>query len=438
MTEKKVKKEIVFKEKVDTTHQKDVISLVEKKLIFFHDVIQKTIIHVQKIKTKECLLVSDVNNCLILLNGLIDKIKEIQNNITNYSTDVIVNKLQIVNNDMSGILKNYGTESLEDFMIVCFGNSQFNLSSIENERFNLLKKYFHPVSYKVITSGKKNDSDENTVVSKEEFIEEKPEKRNTRQNVSDDFLIEKASNLDCFDVNANTKSFFMRVYGIKLYASNSQLKKNIMITGYVDDLVLHFLDNKFIKNCIEQINNNLPSNTEYQIESFKKFITSLTLKDFLIYNCTNIYGKYAGYLNQIALLKQRSISQNIKDFTLGDLFLKRQTLMQLLIFSDSPDNQYLAYLLFDLLSNDVNGSVDTLEQTLLMDSFPWSIREYFRDAMKKTIQYTNDLSNFDINKIPLEQQICLLKAPDSVKEKAMIKLKEVKAKSEDSGSKSRQ
>jgi ATP-dependent Lon protease len=58
--------------------------------------------------------------------------------------------------------------------------------------------------------------------------------------------------------------------------------------------------------------------------------------------------------------------------------------------------------------------------------------------MKKTIQYTNELSNFDINKIPLEQQICLLKASDSVKEKAMMKLKEVKAKSEDSGSKARQ
>jgi ATP-dependent Lon protease len=58
--------------------------------------------------------------------------------------------------------------------------------------------------------------------------------------------------------------------------------------------------------------------------------------------------------------------------------------------------------------------------------------------MKKTVQYTNDLSNFDINKIPLEQQICLLKVSDTVKEKAMMKLKEVKAKAEDSGSKARQ
>ena len=98
----------------------------------------------------------------------------------------------------------------------------------------------------------------------------------------------------------------------------------------------------------------------------------------------------------------------------------------------------MAYLLYDLLSNESNGNVDTQEQTILFDSFPWYIKNSFKQAMKKTIQYTNDLSNFDINKIPLEPQICLLKASDSVKEKAMMKLKEVKAKSEDSGSKARQ
>ena len=94
--------------------------------------------------------------------------------------------------------------------------------------------------------------------------------------------------------------------------------------------------------------------------------------------------------------------------------------------------------MYDLLSNDSNGNVDTQEQTSLFDSLPWFIKQCFKQAMKKTIQYTNELSNFDINKIPLEQQICLLKATDNVKEKAMMKLKEVKAKSEDSGSKARQ
>ena len=91
-----------------------------------------------------------------------------------------------------------------------------------------------------------------------------------------------------------------------------------------------------------------------------------------------------------------------------------------------------------MLSTETNGTFDTLDQTILFDSFPWAIKKFFRDAMTNTVKYTKTLTNFDTSKIPIEQQICLMKANDSIKEKAMLKLKEVKAKSEDSGSKARQ
>ena len=57
---------------------------------------------------------------------------------------------------------------------------------------------------------------------------------------------------------------------------------------------------------------------------------------------------------------------------------------------------------------------------------------------RQTLTRIDELSQIDDSKIPLEQQICLLKTTESVKEKAMQKLKEIKAKSEDSGAKSRQ
>ena len=79
--------------------------------------------------------------------------------------------------------------------------------------------------------------------------------------------------------------------------------------------------------------------------------------------------------------------------------------MQLLLYASEHEYQYLAYLLYDLLTNDVNGSIDTHEQTLIFDSLPWNVKRYFRDAMKQTINYTNNLSTFDNSKIPLEQQI---------------------------------
>ena len=31
----------------------------------------------------------------------------------------------------------------------------------------------------------------------------------------------------------------------------------------------------------------------------------------------------------------------------------------------------------------------------VFDSFPWPVKKYFRDCMKQTIEYTNNLSNFD-------------------------------------------
>ena len=133
------------------------------------------------------------------------------------------------------------------------------------------------------------------------------------------------------------------------------------------------------------------------------------------------------------------MAKNIpKDFISSDLFQKRQIIIQLLIQSDTIDNKYLAYLLYDLLSNDTNNEIDTKEQVEIYNSFPWSIKDKFKESMNDTVNYTKHITNYDVNKIPFEQQICLMKTSDDVKEKAFSKLKEIKLKGEDSGTKARQ
>jgi len=390
----------------------DMLPLVERKVDFFKDVIQKTIIHVQKNKILDILGISDVSTCIEKLGELSKKIEDMTSK-KNVSTDTIINSLQVINNELSSLLKNYGTDNLEDLLLICFGNNN-KIATEEDElaKFELLKKYFHPTSYKVITKDENKKKDENE---------------------------EKIVNLICSDVASSYKQFHMKVYGIKLYVYSIPLKKSLLITGIVDDVVIEFLNNKYITNKIKLVKDNLPNDADFKSDAFDKFMSSLILKDFLIYdNYNDFYSKFAGMICQNIAIKQKQISQAVKEFASDDMYSKRNTLIVLLIRSSNYENQYLAYLLYDLLSNDSNGNVDTLEQTILFDSFPWTIKQYFKQAMKKTIQYTNELSNFDINKIPLEQQICLLKASDAVKEKAMMKLKEVKAKSEDSGSKARQ
>jgi ATP-dependent Lon protease len=398
----------------------DLHNLVEKKLTFFQDVIQKTMLNSQKNKMLDILGVSDITTCVTILNNTVDKIKDINENTGTMSTDTVVNNLQILNNDLSGLLKNYGTDSFDDLLSICFGN---NASMVINEedtvKYELLKKYFHPTQYKVINLKK--------------FETEK-----IKTSFMDDFVTEKTKNFDCSDMAIESKHFHLRVYGIKVYVYHSGFNKHLIVYGIVDDIILGYLNNKYINKKLEIIKNLKPNEEQFKGGCFDRYLSSLTLKDCLINSPQEIINRYVGNVTQSKLFKQKNLTQTVKDFILNDLYAKRTILMQLLISSNEYDNKYMAYLLYDLLSNDSNGTVDTVEQTILFDSFPWSIKQYFREAMKKTIQYTNELSNFDINKIPLEQQICLMKTMDSVKEKAMSKLKEVKAKSEDSGSKARQ
>ena len=392
----------------------DVLLLVQKKIEFYKDVIQKTIIHVQKNKILDILGISDVNTCIERLGSISNKINEIFNDKTN--TEKIISNLQIINNDLSCLLKNYGTESLDDLLLICFGNSsKLANEDKEIEKFELLKKYFHPTSDKV--------------VNKKDDIKQKMNDNSTDED----------KNFTCYDVISSYKQFHMKVYGIKLLINNTNLNKSLIIFGMVDDIIIDFLNNSYVSKKMIKIKENVPKDELFDSDTFMKFTSSLLLKDFLIYeNEHDIYTKYAGCISQNNTVRQKQISQAVKEFISDDMYNKRSILINLLVQSSNFENQYLAYLLYDLLSNDSNGNVDSREQTLLFDSFPWNIKQYFKQAMKKTIQYTNDLSNFDINKIPLEQQICLLKSNDSVKEKAMIKLKEVKSKSEDSGSKARQ
>jgi ATP-dependent Lon protease len=409
------------KKKSITKTTPEIITLIEKKLVFFQDVIQKTILHVQKNKMLDIIGVSEVNSCMNSLYELSKKTKEISDIHIKTNTDSVINILQIVNNELSTLFKLFGTESFEDLLWICFGNNSVNtyaISDMDKHKFELLKKYFHPTSYKLLCS-KKQEGD--------------------KHNRGDDCPFnEKSKNLDCTDISIKIKPYHLRVYGIQMIVHNPQHKKSLVITGIIDDIMIDFLNNKFINLKNNSIRENVPQSVEFQGEVFDRFVQSLNLKDYLICEPHEVYSKYAGYLSNLNILKQKTISQLVKEFVSSDLFMKRSMIIQLLVKNDKYDNQYLAYLLYHLLSNDSNGTIDTQEQTILFDSFPWYIKQYFKEAMKTTIQYTNDLANFNIEKIPLEQQICLLKVSDSVKEKAMQKLKEVKAKSEDSGSKARQ
>ena len=410
-------------------------NLFLNKINYFYKVIEKTILSISKYKILDIYTPTEINICinnLELLNNEVNEVSNFLNHVKKYinnkeNIDIILNKLQQINTDLSKLIKSYGTEFIDDLINICCGKEFINENekNFDINKYELIKKYLHPINYKCIT-WKEN---KNTKLSE----------NNNNKIMEDFFISENSENLECFDISKFYKSFQAKIYGIKFVIHNYDNKQSLIIYCVLDDIMISFLSNyEFIKKILHLININKPNEDHFHNNVFDRFVESLTLKDLLIYSPNDIYKRYCGCINQLQNIKQKTINQNIKDFINKELYIQRNTLIQLLIMNNETEFQYLAYLLYDLLSNDSAGSIDTQEQTLLYDSLPWTIKKYFKDAMKQTIEYTNNLNNFDESKIPIEQQICLMKAPINVKEKAMNKLKEVKAKSEDSGTKAKQ
>ena len=406
-------------------------NILEQKLLSFQQIIINTIKSVKKYKQLEVYSANEANICLVNLNTIGRQLcdyLQILDSGDAFDSDEIISRLQEINNELSVLFKNFGTMYLEDLIIVCFGKDYINkYLHTDNDvinKYKLLKSFCHPLSYKVMN---RNDG-----------IKKSKIKNKNNKIIEDIVISDSSNNLDCFDISNHVKTFYSKVYGIKVVIQNLDEQKNIICFGLVDDVIKECVYNPFIADRLNALHNMRPNKPEFYDESFNNYIESLTLKDLLVNNINELYLKYTEFTSKITEIKQMPINEIVKQFLGGDLYFQRHMLISLLIKNDCSENQYMAYLLYDLLSNDNNGSIDTQEQVVLFDSLPWIIKKNFKNAMKKTIEYTHILSNYEQTTIPIEQQICLLKAPNSVKEKAMVKLKEIKAKSEDTGSKARQ
>jgi hypothetical protein len=170
-----------------------------------------------------------------------------------------------VNNELSSLFKVFGTNSFEDLLWICFGNNSVNtyaISDMDKHKFELLKKYFHPTSYRILGT-KKGENDKQIKFDDSPFNE-------------------KSKNLDSVDVGIKIKSFYLRVYGIQIIIHDPQHKKSLIITGTIDDIMIDFLNNRYINLKYQAIKTNAPHSPDFQCDTFTRFIQSLNLKDYLI------------------------------------------------------------------------------------------------------------------------------------------------------------
>lgn len=422
----------------------DNVKMDEKKEIIIEikhlkEMIERTILSYHNYKVVDILTSNDITISIQYLEKIYQNLEVIEGDVHSKSILDIVEEINLIRSELSSIFRNYGTQNINDLLEVTFGKGYMkNIFSPtvavtndggiqwDNDKFEVLKMFFHPINFKSLNwKNDKKSATNDKLIQKNKIVE-------------DFVIVEKSSNLDCFDMARTSKIFYSRVFGIKVAIHNYVQQKTLIIGGVVDNVFLECNSSKFITSKLTELWKNVPKDPEFMTESFTKYIKSLTLKDLLVFSNDEIYAKYLSSMTFITTNKQKQTSQLIKEFMNADLYSQRSTIIQFLLKSHEHDLRYLSYLLYDMLSNELNPQVESNDQIVLFNSLPWNAKQYFKDAMKQTVSYTNTISKYESGNMTLEQQICLLKASDAVKEKAMVKLREIKSKSDDTTTKARQ
>jgi hypothetical protein len=411
-----------------TAQQKNRITFIKNKNEKLQEIIQNTIFSIQNNKISEIHSKSELNNSISILIDCFCKTQNISEKLLGAEEDFLLDLLQEVIDKVSIVICNFGTYHFQDLMFISF-DSQFIQENHENlllqYKRNLIFKHIHPVGYKSIPWKKSMNINDVLCCDK----------------ITDELLtIENSSNFECFDVDlVSTKQFLHKVYGIRIVLQNNKTKKTVIVNGIIDDIPIDCLSNEYIHYRKQNIQKYICDKYVVDTEILLRIVESMSLKDILIYSNEDIYKKYKTILFEIDFIRQNKIHMVIKKFTESDLYNQREQLIHLFLYNKNPEIQYTSYLLYDLLSNDLQPTVDSNEQNMIYKSLPWKIKLYFKDIMKTTVHYTQDMMNkYDTNKVSFEQQIFLMKVPEYVKEKAMIKFKEIKGKTDDTSTKAKQ
>ena len=155
----------------------------------------------------------------------------------------------------------------------------------------------------------------------------------------------------------------------------------------------------------------------------------LSLRDQLVYDVHELNEHCIREFQRLQHLKSKTISTLVKEFLSSPLYVQREIMTLFLLTEHNSDTQYLAYLMYDMISQESYLLKPQPLAEEIYNNLHWTVKKRFRVVIENIHQFTKQLSTFNETDINYESRILLMKAPDAVKKKAMEKLKEVQSKS---------
>ena len=417
---------------VDTNSNSDFNKFIKNKLVTLVNIIQKTYLSLDICKNYDIFSNSSISQCIDHLHEIYNSAQNIIESLplSEKDTTKTIEEIQKIFDKLSILFSTHGTHSIEDICYVVFGVKYNKLYTYDPQnivmvdKLAILEKYMIPIGFKNVPWA------ECAAVTGEQID----------KIIDYTINIEPQPHLECFEPSTMYSSLHQSVYGVRVLLRNGIDKKAICINGIMRDVPLQYLrENQFVSDAVGKVHALISKHAELGALA-DRWLDALSLKDVLIYSAKDLERRFAAIQTDVKYVKTNRVEGIVKHFFDMDLSSRRKMLIHLFLYNLDNEVQYVAYMLYDLIGSvdNVDGN-DNREQLLIYDTLPWKMKQYFKETMINTIEYTQEtISKCDDSKISLEQQVILMRANDKIRNRAMLKLKEVKGKSDDQGNKSKQ
>ena len=223
-------------------------------------------------------------------------------------------------------------------------------------------------------------------------------------------------------------SLVEHINGARVYAKVNA-KYIIAMSGYFRNDSFQMMSNHTqLMNKCKQFHCLIQNNSVVPDAFTFGWTQQLSLRDQLVYNVNELNDRCIRSFQRLQELKCKTISTLVKDFLSSPLHVQRDILTLFLLTEHNSDTQYLAYLMYDMISQESYLLKPQPLAEEIYNHLHWVVKKRFRVVIENISQYKKQLSSFNEDNINYESRILLLKACDSVKKKAMEKFKEVQSK----------
>jgi ATP-dependent Lon protease len=372
-------------------------NIMNEDIIFFRSILEKMVIHIQQLYEYD--IISSAEYKKILED--ISYIKDLLINIET-STDIILSLTKIKLLLIDSIIQ-YGSTDIFDIINLLIMKQPLSIN-----HKSILEHYQR---YFKVTKIEMYDHENNFSYKQNTFNKKiKP--------VSIQLTSSQIDNPTMSKWISSSKHILLKSQSSRIIIP---LNKNVIILyGFcVMDHMNSYQMHDYFKNKW-QTTINLCNNIDVP-ETFKNnFLYSLSIRDFNVNLPSQIATDCVQAYAELQKIKSRTISQLIKDISLYDIDKQRNIFLYLLMDSDDKDSVFLGNMIYDLITSDNQNKTINL----LFSTIHWRLQKISKDFRQKTLN-VNSLSKFNEETMPYDKRIQLMKANDSVKRRALEKLKEI-------------